>query len=155
LYGYCLSDPVNRIDPEGKLFANWHFGITYVAARSLGMGFFESVWLGIKTAAVDFGSQGTGAEDTVQHAMGTAGQSTAEAIAATNAYITSIKIGNLPGAIHAAQDLVTPGHAGKEWNGFKWNWTTIEHVGGDVFPSIDTVGQALQSTKQIMNSCKR
>jgi hypothetical protein len=92
--------------------------------------------------------------DTVQHAMAAAGQSAAEAIVATNAYIqTSINIGNFPGAIHAGQDLATPGHAGQEWVGFKWNWNTATHILGDVFPSLNTINQAYQSAKGILNPC--
>jgi RHS repeat-associated protein len=156
LYGYVLNNPTNIIDSFGLLTPNWHFGITFVVARSNGFGFFESVWLGIKTAAVDFASQGTSSTETVQHAMAAAGQSPAEAIAATNAYIqTSINSGNLPGAIHAAQDLATPGHAGQEWIGFKWHWNTAEHILGDVFPFLSTINQAFQNTKGILNPCRK
>jgi uncharacterized protein RhaS with RHS repeats len=156
VYGYVTNSPINHIDSSGLLAPPWHVGITFLAAMSYSNGIGESLRLAWNVAAVDFGSQGTSSADTVQHAMAAAGQSTAEAIAATNSYIqTSINTGNLPGAIHAAQDLVTPGHAGQEWSGFKWNWNTAKHIFGDIFPSLSTINQAYQNTKSVLNPCTK
>ena len=76
--------------------------------------------------------EGENWETTRQHAM--AGrlpdgsrQDKAQAIAATNAHIQKcINSGNLAGAIHAIQDLATPGHAGKPWEGFGFGKTAGE-----------------------------
>lgn len=156
LYGYVTNNPINLVDPSGLLAPPWHFGITSIAAMNSGKSLGESLILAWNATAVDFGSQGTSPADTVQHAMATAGQSTAEAIAATNAYIqASINSGNLPGAIHAAQDLATPGHAGQEWPGFKWDWNTAMHISGDAFPSLNTINQAYQNTKGVLNPCTK
>jgi hypothetical protein len=74
-------------------------------------------------------------------------------LASANDYIqSSINSGNLSGAIHAAQDLATPAHAGHEWQGFKWNWETAKHILGDIFPSWSTIKQAYKDTKGILNT---
>jgi RHS repeat-associated protein len=156
LYAYVVNNPVNFVDPWGLLaYFPWHEGITYVAARNSGYSVMDSLSLAMNTAAVDFsGTQGKNSADTVQHAMAASvGQTSAEAIAATNVYIqSSINIGNLPGAIHATQDLATPLHAGQPWHGFNWlEWETYKHILGDVFPSWGTIKQAYQNTKGILN----
>ena len=155
LYSYTANNPVNFVDPLGLLAFFWHEGITYVAARNSGYGVMDSLSLAFNTAAVDFsGSQGQSPADTVQHAM--AGkispkvwQSPTQAITATNAYIqSSINSGNLPGAIHAAQDLATPAHAGERWRGFGLNWETFKHIYEDIDPTWSTIKNAYQNTKQ-------
>jgi RHS repeat-associated protein len=151
LFGYVQNNPVNFIDPSGLLAANWHFNITYNAARDSGMGVVSSMKLAWEATATDFsdGSQGTNWEATRQHAM--AGeiapgvwQTSAEAIAVTNAFIADN--GNLAASIHAAQDLATPGHAGQKWDGFGFNWDTVKHLWGDMFPSLETIRQARSNT---------
>lgn len=73
-------------------------------------------------------------------------QNVEEALAATNDFINrSIVSGDFAGAIHAAQDLATPGHAGQLWEGF-----SASHVLGDMFPSLSTINQAYQSTKNVL-----
>jgi RHS repeat-associated protein len=154
LYGYCLNKPINLIDPDGQLAFFWHGGITYAAARNSGYGIKDSLKMAWHAMAVDIGSQGQNIEDTRQHAM--AGkfpgtdiyQSSAQAIASTNAYIQeSITSGNLAGAVHAAQDLATLKHAGQEWRGY-----TAAHILGDMFPSWSTIRRAYQDTKSILSS---
>ncbi|MBW2491798.1 MAG: hypothetical protein JRE65_11700 [Deltaproteobacteria bacterium] len=154
LYGYCLNNPINLIDPDGQLAFFWHGGITYAAARNSGYGIKDSLKMAWHAMAVDIGSQGQNIEDTRQHAM--AGkfpgtdiyQSSAQAIASTNAYIQeSITSGNLAGAVHAAQDLATLKHAGQEWRGY-----TAAHILGDMFPSWSTIRRAYQDTKSILSS---
>jgi len=127
LFAYVGNNPINLVDPSGLLAAPWHFGITFVAAPNSGKSLGESLTLAWSATAVDFasGSQGTSWEVTRQHAM--AGELTPgryqmpeQANAATNAYIQeSVCSRNFPEAIHAAQDLATPGHAGNPWEGFK------------------------------------
>ncbi|HLA26262.1 MAG TPA: RHS repeat-associated core domain-containing protein [Syntrophales bacterium] len=153
LYGYVQNDPVNFSDPSGLLAFPWHFGITYVAARDSGAGVWDSLKLGWNAMAVDFasGSQGRSADVTMQHAM--AGilpygrpQNVEQALAATNDFIqNSSTTGNIASAIHAAQDLATPGHAGQLWEGF-----SASHVLGDIFPSLNTINQAYQNTKNCL-----
>jgi RHS repeat-associated protein len=158
LYGYVAYNPVNAIDSFGLLAASWHFGITSIAAMNSGRSLGESLSLAWNATAVDFasGSQGQNPEAVVQHAMGTPVQSPDQAIAAANAYIqSSITGGNLPGAIHAAQDLATPGHAGQPWSGFGVDWETAKHILGDIFPSLSTINQAYQNTKGILKPCPK
>ncbi len=122
----------------------------------------DSLKLAWNAMAVDFsqGSHGRSAEVTMQHAM--AGefpdgsrQTYAQAITATNAFIRdSISNGNLAGAIHAAQDLAAPRHAGQPWRGFRLNWETAQHILGDTFPTWSTINQAYQNTKGILNQAK-
>ena len=156
LFRYVGNNPVNWVDPWGLLAPPYHFGITLIAALNSGYGVKESLSLALDATAVDLGSQGTSPSDTVQHAMAAAvGQTSAEAIAATNAYIqANINSGNLAGAIHAAQDLATPGHAGKKWPGFGLNQEIAKHILGDIFPSLGTINQAYQNTKGILNQSK-
>lgn len=158
LWPYTANNPVNWMDPEGLLAFFWHFGITAVASWNAGYGVVDSLSLSWRTMGVDFasGSQGQNWEATRQHAM--AGrlpdgirQTREQAIEATNAYVKeSICSGNRPGAIHAAQDLATPGHAGKPWSGFGFNWETLAHIFGDVFPSWSTIKGAYRSTISIL-----
>jgi RHS repeat-associated protein len=158
LYGYCFNDPMNLTDSSGLLTADWHFGITLVAALNSGMGFRDSLNLAWKAVAVDFesGSQGFGVEATVQHAMAGelpdgARQSSNEAIFATKNLIQSDKnCGNIGEAAHAAQDLATPGHAGQPWMGFGWNWNSFSHVLGDLAPSPSTISQAYRNTLEAL-----
>src|SRR4030042_5372290 len=127
-----------------------------MAAMNSGKSFSESLSLAWNATAVDFasGSQGQNPEAVVQHAMGTPVQSPEQAIAAANAYIqSSTTSGNFPAAIHAAQDLATPGHAGQPWSGFGLDWGTVKHILGDIFPSLTTIKQAYQNTKGILNPC--
>lgn len=152
LMAYVGNNPVNFSDPSGLLAFPWHFGITFVAAMNSGRGFGESLGLAWNATVVDFasGSQGRSAAATVQHAMAGPGQSSAQAIADANDYIQSNISSNLPGAIHAAQDLATPGHAGQPWSGFGLNSETATHILGDVFPSLSTINQAYQNTKSCL-----
>lgn len=107
------------------------------------------------TRDIDFfnpGTRGQNIEGTRQHAM--AGkflcteiyQSFAQAFASTNVYIQeSISKGNLAGAVHAAQDLAIPGHAGQEWRGY-----TDIHILRDMFLYWNTINQANQNTRNCL-----
>jgi uncharacterized protein RhaS with RHS repeats len=159
LYGYVKNNPVNWGDPSGLLAAPWHFVITFSAALISGKDVIDSAKLAWGATATDFteGSQGRNWEATRQHAM--AGilpddttQTCAEAIAATDAYIqNSMKNGNLAGAIHAAQDLATPAHAGQPWEGFGLNWNTKIHLWEDMLPTLGTINNAYYNTKTCLN----
>jgi RHS repeat-associated protein len=158
LYGYVANDPVNGVDPSGLLAAPWHFGLSLAAGLSSGMGIGNSLSFAWNSTAVDFvaGSQGFDATATAQHAMagvlpdGTR-QSPREAISAASNFTQSNKAcGNLAKGAHAAQDLATPGHVGKPWTGFGWNWDTASHVLGDVFPSPSTIRQAYRNTLGVL-----
>jgi RHS repeat-associated protein len=152
LYGYVGSNPVMFVDPEGLFFAPWHFGITFIAALNAGRSVSDSLKLAWDTAAVDIGSQGTSPAETVQHAMGAPFESTPSAIQRTNAYIqSSMNSGNIPGALHAAQDLATPVHAGQEWTGFGVDWKSVNHLVGDIVPPWSAVSQAYQASKGLLN----
>jgi hypothetical protein len=135
------------VDPEGLLAFFWHFGITAVASWNSGYGVLGSLGLAWKTMAVDFGES---ADDPVRHGMAFPGQSRTEAIAATNDYIQGSRCSDVAGGVHATQDLATPGHDGKEWFGYKFNWETVKHILGDVFPSFSTINRAYQNTKRYL-----
>jgi len=158
LYGYCVNDPVNGTDSSGLLAAPWHFGISVVAGLNSGMSLGESLRFGWDSMAVDFapGSQGLDAAATAQHAMGGTlpdgrYQNPQEAIDAANDFIRrKKKCGDLPEAAHAAQDLATPRHAGQPWKGFGFNWKTVSHILGDLFPSPGTIIRAYQNTVGVL-----
>lgn len=101
--------------------------------------------------AVDFAadSQKVESASVVQHAMAMPGQSSSEAIAATQAYIQNNGT-PLANRVHAGQDLVTPAHAGQEWVGFGWDLKTFNHIFDDLFPSTGTIANAYQSTRGIL-----
>ena len=158
LYGYVANNPVNWVDPSGLLAAPWHFGLSLLAGLKSDMGIRGSLSFAWNSMAVDFaaGSQGFDAAVTAQHAMagvlpdGTR-QSPQEAINAANKFIQSNKnCGDLAKAVHAAQDLATPRHAGQPWTGFGWNWNTVSHILGDLFPSPSTIGQAYRNTLGVL-----
>jgi len=153
VYGIVVgNNPIKLVDPDGKLGFFWHAGLTYLAARGSGYGYWDSVKLAWNTTLVDFGSQGQNPEDTVKHAMASRLQSSEQAIAATYEYIQySIDTDNLADAIHAAQDLATPEHAGQPWEGFAYDWKTVNHLEGDIFPSWSTIKQATSNTMDILN----
>jgi RHS repeat-associated protein len=149
LFSYCLHDPLNWIDPYGKLFLTWHFAITYTAARSSGMGFTESVSLGLKAAAADIGTQSTDPKETNLHAMAGKGQSSDEAIEETRKLINDPCVTKGKRS-HAAQDLATPAHAGAPWSGFHLDKDTFNHIVGDLFPSDETISRALSNTTYVL-----
>jgi RHS repeat-associated protein len=154
LYAYVHNAPIKIIDPRGLLFAPWHFGTSLVAGLVSGKDIIASLSFAWDSMAVDWapGTQGLGAEATVQHAM--AGmlpngdyETLKEAIDAADYYINrNAELGNCAEAAHAAQDLATPSHAGKRWEGFGWNWNTISHILSDLFPSTPTAILALLNT---------
>jgi hypothetical protein len=149
---------VNGTDSSGLLAAPWHFGISVVAGLNSGMSLGESLRFGWDSMAVDFapGSQGLDAAATAQHAMGGTlpdgrYQNPQEAIDAANDFIRrKKKCGDLPEAAHAAQDLATPRHAGQPWKGFGFNWKTVSHILGDLFPSPGTIIRAYQNTVGVL-----
>lgn len=147
LFVYVANNPINFVDSNGLLAFFWHFYITLAAAWNTGHGVIGSLSLAMNTMAVDFGES---ADDTVRHAMAIPGQSRTEAIAATIEYIQKSKCGDLPGGVHASQDLVTPGHDGKVWLGYKFNPETVTHILGDVLPSFSTINRAYQNTIQYL-----
>ena len=170
IYSYTRNQPTMQIDPDGQLSFPWHFGITYVAARNTGHGFFASLKLAWKAMAVDFrsGSQTTQAKDTNVHAMaGTKSdgqpQTAAEAHAGTaqtiaDAMKTDPKTGqptDLPEAIHTVQDQATPLHEDQLWPGFHADEPTVKHIWQDTFPSPGTVKKAYDNTVKLLEPEKK
>jgi hypothetical protein len=152
-YAYVNNNPLKYTDPDGFLAFRWHFLITFSASMATERGFSESLVLAWQTMAVDFGSQGTSPEETVKHAMGTEKQSAEQSIADTKLFIQkSIDLGNMPEAIHSAQDLATPGHAGQPWTGFHLDISTAKHLLGDIHPSDNVVIQAYKDTLKILQT---
>jgi RHS repeat-associated protein len=152
-YAYVNNNPLKYTDPNGFLAFRWHFLITFSASMATERGFSESLVLAWQTMAVDFGSQGTSPEETVKHAMGTEKQSAEQAISDTKLFIQkSIDLGNMPEAIHAAQDLATPGHAGQPWTGFHLDISSAKHLLGDIRPSDNIVSQAYKDTLKILQT---
>ncbi|MFC1867172.1 Ig-like domain-containing protein [Thermodesulfobacteriota bacterium] len=159
---YVGDNPVNDVDPNGLLSADYHAGITLMASLRSKKGLMDNLKLAWQTAVVDFSesSQEKDIKATRQHAMsgllpdGTY-QMSAEAIEATEEFIKeSIKSGNIANAIHAVQDLFTPRHAGQEWRGLDFDLESALHILGDIFPSWDTIKKAYQNTKQILSDCE-
>ncbi len=135
----------------GLLSPGHHFVISYDAARDSGMGVADSIKLGIDSVVADFGTQGTSSDDTNQHAMAGDGQTSSEAIAATKDWMSDSSR-DLGSRIHAGQDLATPEHAGKSWDGFGFNKKTFKHLWGDFFPTRDVMDNAYDNTKCILDN---
>ena len=162
LYAYVNGNPINLVDPDGKLAFFWHAGIAYAAARDSGMGFADSVALAWNTMKVDFdGTQSTAAIDANIHAMrGVTGkdadgnniyQSSAEALQAINGIIANSSPDSLHTAIHATQDAATPDHYLEKWLGFGFNWDTVMHLVHDTFPSVGTITNAYSNTMNVLS----
>ena len=80
-----------------------------------------------------------------------------DAIVATAKYISvNVEDGNLAGALHAGQDLLTPAHMGKQWNAMGVNWETVNHALGDWAPThIDIVNAMLVAKVTLdLHRCK-
>jgi RHS repeat-associated protein len=151
LYGYVLNNPINTIDSFGLLTPNWHFGLTYVAARKNGYGIRDSFRLAIGVVAEDRNSIDRSPSAANIHAM--AGeispdryQSQSEALAGAN---DIIKNGPLISALHAAQDY--PGHYGESMQNFGLNWSTAKHILKDIWPGWAIIEQAYLNTTTILN----
>lgn len=152
LYQYVGNTPINLADPFGLLSGDWHRVITYVAAREAGYTDEQASAIAEEVVAVDTGTQGTSPGDTVQHGMGSFGTSKHDAINAARDYIEgSYTRGDLAGAIHAAQDLVTPSHSGNTWGGpFYDIGESLKHLWEDMFPSEETVQDAFDVTTELL-----
>jgi len=159
-YAYVHNNPVNKIDPDGRLAYHWHFWITYKAARESGMSRRESMSLAWRVVKVDHreGSQGKDARASNLHAMrGTKDdgrtQTVKEGRAGTEASIAgSLYFSDLAGAIHTAQDRAAPMHAGHVWKGAGANATTILHLMGDTAPDLLTIAMAYVNTLNVIRA---
>ncbi|MGB4923379.1 MAG: RHS repeat-associated core domain-containing protein, partial [Candidatus Nitrotoga sp.] len=156
-YAYVGNNPVNLVDPDGKLAFFWHAGITYAAARDSGRGFVDSLALAWNTMMVDKGTQSTAAIDANIHAMlGTIKdangkdiyQTGGQGLQAINGIIANAP---LPTAIHTTQDAATPDHYLKPWEGAGFNWDTITHLVHDTFPSVGTITNAYSNTMNVLS----
>lgn len=156
IYSYLANDPINWVDSSGLLACWWHFELTLSSGLRSHYGWSKSLGLAWDAVLADWGSQGYDAASTAQHAM--AGmlpngkpEGSSQAIDNAKRFVArNRKTGNLGKAVHAAQDLATPGHAGKPWGGFGWNWETVAHIWGDTFPSLNTLVNALQNSYDAM-----
>ena len=151
LYGYCLNDPVNLVDPIGWLAFFWHGIITYNAARDSGIGVVKSFGLSWGAMMADKGAQDPGQSNL--HAMARRGQTSSEAIKSTKVLIDSpCSSADFITSIHAAEDLATPEHAGKTWRGFYFNMETAKHLMGDITPTDDTKNEAYWNARHVLGS---
>lgn len=159
-YAYVHNNPVNRIDPDGRLAYHWHYLITYLAARESGMSRRESMSLAWRVVKVDHreGSQSKSEWASNLHAMrGTKTDGRTQTIKegrdGTQASIAgSIYFSDLAGAIHTAQDRAAPMHADKAWKGAGLNTTTILHLKGDIAPESITIGMAYVNTLNVIKA---
>src|SRR5580658_4714079 len=158
LYVYVGNNPLSELDPDGHLEAPWHFAITLAAALKTHHGFFGSMKLAWTTSWVDFrkGSQGQDAAHPNWHSMEGRDangdfQTQAEADAGTAAVIADAEQrGDTALAAHAAEDQATPLHEGHEWTGI-FHWSFLVHFLGDVFPSPQTIKNALTMRLEFCN----
>ncbi len=139
LYAYVLNNPISFNDPAGLLSPIHHFFITYGVAYLYSFNDLTSSLLAISSVLADIGpgTQDTTASAANKHAM--AGimpngrrQAPENAIESTKNFIRlSLHCGQLGAAIHAAQDLATPAHAGKLWEGTDKKKDLFSHWLGD------------------------
>ena len=159
-YSYVQNSPLMKIDPDGRLAIQWHYVLTYKAARNLGMGRLESMALAWKVLNVDRrdGSQGKDAESSNLHAMrgmteDGRTQTIKEGRAGTEASIKkSLTSSDLAAAIHTAQDLAAPEHADRVWNGFGVNPTSAIHLRRDMHPDAPTIRMAFDNTTSVLEA---
>ena len=158
LYEYVGNSPSNYTDPSGLLVGDWHFGITYVAARYTGEGVLDSLKLAWQVMREDRNTLDRSADAANIHGMrgemeiGPGEfryQTPDEALAGT---MDIIQNGPLSSALHAGQDL--PGHNLESMQNFGFNWSTPGHLFRDLFPKFDTISEAYQNTKYILNKRK-
>jgi RHS repeat-associated protein len=162
-YSYVLNNPVNRLDPDGRLSSPFHILLTYIAARREGFSFRLSAQLAWRNALADIGTQGTPAKQTNQHAMmglkadmtpqtpAEARQGTAEAIKENKKKNT---VDSVARALHIVQDRATPLHQDHPWTGQQSIGTIARHVLGDVFPSPGTIASAYRATVDTLREVK-
>jgi len=145
-YRYVGNNPVNWIDPWGKLAFPYHGFVSLFAGWAEGWG-WQSFKLAWDSMAADFGTQTNLASDTNIHGMagyipGLGYQEPYEAILAAMQRVADEKAcGRHGSAMHTLQDLETPWHAGREWRGNNplLNWDAIGHWTLDWLPTIFTL----------------
>jgi RHS repeat-associated protein len=134
LYRYVTNNPINFIDPSGKLAFPYHGYASLYAGLMEGRGWesFRYAWDSMWT---DYGTQSNLASDTNIH--GTAGyipgvgyQTPEQGILGALQRVADEKAcGRHGSAMHTLQDLETPWHAGWEWRGNNpfTNWDALGH----------------------------
>jgi hypothetical protein len=160
LYLYTQGNPVNYVDPDGRLAFFWHFIISFKEAYKAGLGFWDSLKVGWYAMMYDFrkGSQTTEAANS--HAMIRPKQSPEDAKAGTESFITKrLELGTLRGlgeATHAEADKPAGGHKDKVWEGFSklGIWGTIKHLWDDTFPSGDVQNEASRNVSKTIEKWK-
>lgn len=161
-YGYVGNNPINARDPRGLLNPLDHFYVTYNEARANGMDVGSSFEVAKDTALVDYRTDTFNPDAAIQNQHGTGGetspgnfQTPAEARAGiTEALNNSLQNGDLSGAIHNGQDIATPLHLDKTFEGVEANFKTLHHTAGDWFPSSSTMDRAAANTKAILDALK-
>jgi RHS repeat-associated protein len=156
LYAYVLNNPLTRTDPDGHFEAQWHFAITLTAGLMTGHGVIGSTKLAYQATMVDFrrGSQKSDAAHTNMHAMegrksNEKLQNATEARQGTHDVVSNaMKSGDTGLALHAVQDLAVPLHDGHAWTGVDGSF--VKHFIGDNFPSLKTVGNALNNSIDVL-----
>jgi RHS repeat-associated protein len=160
-YAYVINNPLKYTDPDGHLFAPWHFAITLVAAAKTHHGFFGSLKLAWGSMWVDFrkGSNLQDAGHTNWHSMegidvnGNT-QTKDEADAGTAQVVSEALDGRDTAlAVHAVEDQAEPLHEGHQWTGM--NRSYFRHLLGDLFPSPRTVENAYENAVKVLKFKKQ
>lgn len=111
LYGYCLDDPINAYDPDGRLAFLLPFALGMGGATALGgLGAWGAAkaadWFGKKFGDEDYGKDGKTATAGVKKAMGgVAGINTGMIAAAATPYVAKAAVPYAVGAGKAAYDV--------------------------------------------------
>jgi RHS repeat-associated protein len=150
-FGYVNANPFSYSDPLGLFSPAYHKYITEQAMRG-NRGCKDLPGL---VAGVDARPGSQEPFNAYMHGMrdGTVNQSVSDAKKLFNNYIdNSIAMGTmyyLASALHAVQDSAAAGHTGfQPWNG---GFPSAEHFRGDSNPSQDSINEAIQKSKDILN----
>jgi RHS repeat-associated protein len=134
LYNYVRNNPINFIDPWGKLAFPYHGFASLFAGLMEGSG-WESFTYAWDSMWTDYATQSELASDTNIHGMagyipGVGYQTPQQAILMALQRVADERAcGRHGSAMHTLGDLETPWHAGWEWRGNNplTNWDAIGH----------------------------
>ena len=157
LYAYVGNNAVNRTDPSGKAAFFWHFGITFAAGLSSGLGVVDSLGVAWDAMAYDFVQNSQLPANANTHYMLEPDQNAAAGLIGIESFIDNqMGLGNSGVASHTTVD--GPFHAPngnlEVWNGTEnTSWLDLGiHMIHDTFPSFSTIAAAYNANVNLLSN---